>query len=186
MRTYLFDWDNTLLDTSIYKKFYNKLMDHLLTKFSRDQITIIAAEKGVRKHLEGQYDSGELAKALNEEPMYYHLLEQEAKNNNYIIKSRLEKVKQLKHQPCRIGIVTNSYKKTIQLFIRIYNLSNFFDFIFTGEDANTKKIDKIFWEKLIIQQNLTPSQTIVFGDDDEEDYKIPRLVGFNAIKIKRL
>ncbi|MFT4305142.1 MAG: HAD family hydrolase [Candidatus Woesearchaeota archaeon] len=157
---YLFDWDGTLLDPSIYDAIRPKLQTY--SKFSGD--------------------SGIHFNSINQLDVYYDVLKKEASSKDYLIKEMKDLLIKLKKEGNVVGIVTNSYRKTIELYLDVYQLK--VDFIFACDDANATKQDEIFWQKLIKKHNLNPKQCLMMGDDYEMDHLIPKKFGFNTKLVK--
>ncbi len=90
----------------------------------------------------------------------------------------------LKSKKKAIGIVSNSMHRTIQLYLKRYNLSEYVDFIFSLDDAGCRKDNDIYWKKLIKKQKLKPSECLMIGDDELEDGQIPLKFGFKTFLIR--
>lgn len=153
---YLFDWDNTLFDPSIYSVIKPKLLGY--------------------GKCEG--DSGNYFSSIDKLDIYYKVLKKEALSKNYMFIGAKEKLKELKDKGFIIGIVTNSYKKTIELYLEIYNIK--VDFVYGCDDANATKEDDIYWQNLIEKHDLNPKDCLMMGDDYELDYLMPKKFGFNV------
>jgi len=161
--TYLFDWDNTLFSTDIYKETYPSIITAIKQKhnITEKEINIKAELEGLRK--EERWDSGELSKLFDNMEEYYDILKSNV-STNYLIDDIVSKFKSLKEKGFKIGIVTNSFRKTINLYLETYKLQP--DFIFTQDDAGTTKDDPKFWEELIKKEKLNPKECTVMGDSE--------------------
>lgn len=184
MMTYLFDWDNTLMSIEIYKKIYPKFISYITKKYNKTESELYNEVKSkVRLYQNNKMDSGELAKELGEFDYYYKILKEEAQNKNYLFHDTVNTIQGLRDSGHKIGIVTNSFRKTIEVYLETYNLK--VDFIFSSENADCKKSNPLFWKKLIKKYDLDPKECLVEGDDEIEDYGIPLEQGFNTKLISR-
>lgn len=173
---YLFDWDGTLMSTEIYNNIYVKIISYITKKYKLDK----KFKNKIKLNENKKFDTGELCRELKEEKYYYEVLLEELNNQNYLFEETIPTLKFLKNEGHKIGIITNSFRKTIDTIIKHYNLSSYIDFIFSSDVANAKKSDKVFWIKLIKEHNLNPKDCFVEGDNVEEDFNIPISYGFNA------
>jgi len=175
--TYLFDLDGTIINHSIYARIYPKIIEMIkskkkLTFFEINQ----KAQQLELKKSHGRYDSGELCRKLGLTKEYYQILE-----NNIKFSQPNKKIIQLikrRSKKYRIGIVSNSMKRTINLYLNHYHLK--VNFIFSAEDAGCKKDNSNYWRKLIKKHKLKPKECVVIGDHILEDRIIPRKLRFKA------
>jgi putative hydrolase of the HAD superfamily len=183
--TYLFDLDDTLIDTKIYSEIYKDVIHNVKNKLelNDNELNKRAKKLRVTKNKYKQWDTGELCKKLKLLDEYYIILEREVKVQNVLKKDVIDTLNRLKGK--KIGIVSNSMRKTIQLYIKKYNLTKQIDFIFSSDDAKCKKNKLNYWRKLIKKEKLDPRECLVVGDDIEEDVKIPKKFKFNVLYIKR-
>ena len=84
----------------------------------------------------------------------------------------------------KIGIISNSMRRTIELYLSQYRLEEYFVFIFSFEDVGYKKHNSEYWKKLIKKEKLNPKECLVVGDNPIDDEKIPKKLGFNTLLIK--
>ncbi len=182
---YLFDLDNTLIDTKIYTIIYQPILTMIQKKKSLPltQLHHKAALLKIKKNASGNYDTGHLCKSFNLLPEYYHILKQHLKKNPTLKQHVLHLFKSLNQQHKTIGIVSNSMTKTIQLFLKTYNLTKYVTFIYTQENAKLQKSHPFFWKKLSKSHHLKPSQTIIIGDNPKDDFMLPQRLGFHTFLI---
>ena len=177
---FLFDLDDTLIDTKIYSEIYPLIVSKVCSKLSisKEELFSKAASFGLKKNNYGNYDSGELCKKLNLLDSYYFILEKAIKVKDVLHDNVLEVFNTLKKRGSCIGIVSNSMLRTIKLYLDKYNLS--VDFIFSSDYTGCNKDCNEYWKKLIAAENLNPSECIVIGDDYEEDVEVPSSLGFKT------
>ena len=168
--TYLFDLDDTLIDTKIYREIYSEI----ISKIGDVDIDSL----GLKKNKYGNYDSGELCKKLGLLDLYYEVLEKNIKVKNVLHDSVLEVFSALKNNGKKIGIVSNSMLKTIKLYLNKYSLE--VDFIFSSDLTGCNKDSPEYWKKLIAAEKLNPKECLVIGDDYEEDIEVPGKLGFKT------
>ncbi len=181
--TFLFDLDGTLINDSIYIRIYPKIIGMIKTKkkLSFSEINQKAQQLGLKKN-HGRYDSGDLCRKLGLLKEYYQILEcnlrysQPNKRVIHLIRKHSKKK--------RIGIVSNSMKRTINLYLDHYHLK--VNFIFSAEDAGCKKDSLIYWEKLIEQYKINPKESLVLGDHILEDHLVPKKLNFQTKLVSRL
>lgn len=182
--TYLFDLDGTLVDEKIYSQIYSKIVKMIKEKkgLNEEEIDAKGEQWKLTKNKEGRWDTGELCKELGLLNSYYRILEKEiqAKRKSIMHKKIIAVLRDGEKKKKKIGIVSNSFRKTISLYIKALHLDKQIDFVFSSEDAGCKKKEKKFWKKLIEREGLTPEKCLVIGNDEIEDQNIPRLAGFRT------
>ncbi len=177
MTTYLFDLDDTLIDTKIYAEIYPEILK-LIEEKGLD-VDEEANKHGIPKESHGRYDSGDLCRELNLLNEYYEILE----NHIKVIEVLHESVKEVFEEiEGKIGIVSNSMRRTIELYLDKYDLK--VDFVFSQDEADCKKDKEEFWEELIESHNLIPEDCLVIGDNPIDDSVIPKQLGFKTLLIK--
>lgn len=177
---YLFDFDDTLIDTKIYAEMYPEIMQAIQKKYPT--INEIAKKNNVTINKFGRYDSGELAKKLDMLDTYYEILGKHIDTMPVLKKNVIETLKKLKGN--RIGIVSNSMKRTINTYLQKYNIEKYFDFIYSVDDSSCKKNDINYWQGLIKKYKINPNDCIIIGDNEIDDKLIPNKLGFNTFIIK--
>lgn len=180
--TYLFDLDDTIIDSSIYVRMYHKLINELLDSLKiskielQQEITKLKQETGTQR-----IDSYELCKKLNSEDLYYKVLEEHIKHT-YTLKNKEIPIifKKIKDSGKSIGIVTNSQERTAELFLKRFRLRSYVDFIQSG-----KKEAIVFWMTLEKKHDLN-RQTTMLIDDSEHILEIAKNVGYKTLNVKDL
>lgn len=184
--TYLFDLDGTLIDTKVYKKIYPKVLRMIekKRKIGKTDIDDKAKSFGLRKDKEGRFDSGDLCRELGLLDGYYAILEKEVKATPSLKKDVKKVLSELNKRRKKVGIVSNSMRRTINIYIDKYKISDNINFIYSSEDAACRKNHFVFWEKMLRERKLIPNQCIVVGDNKVDDIDMPRKVGFNTLLVK--
>ncbi|MFH1275773.1 MAG: HAD family hydrolase [Candidatus Woesearchaeota archaeon] len=187
IKVYLFDLDGTLIDNNIYSEIYSKIIYMIKDKLglSEEEIDRKAEKSGLDKNKSNRWDSGELCEKLGFLEEYYLILETEInlkkeKSKNILKIEIVNLLKQKKEEGKVVGIVSNSFTKTINLYLKKYELIDKVKFIFSSEDAECKKNEKEFWERLIEKEKLNPKECLVIGDNEIDDQKVPRKLGFST------
>ena len=185
---YLFDLDGTLIDTKIYAEAFPKI--NLRVKEELDLSDAELEQKaigfGLKRNKLGMFDTGDLCKELGLLDIYYEEIETVLSGMNVLHEPVEGVLKCLKEKGARIGVVSNSMKRTIQVHVKAHHLSELVEFIFSSEDAGFRKDNVRFWEKLIEVEKLDPSSCLVVGDDIVEDVEVPSKLGFNVFHLKNV
>lgn len=181
--TFLFDLDNTIIDGRIYAEIYQPILKMVKKMLNLKDVDARAEKLGLKKNKYGRFDTGSLCKELGLLDEYYHILEAHIKIIPSLNKEIIPVLKNLKMTK-KVGIVSNSMQRTIELHLDKYKLKDYFDFIFSFGDAGCKKQDKEGWQKLIKKEKLNPKECLVVGDDPIDDEEIPKQLGFNTLLIK--
>lgn len=184
--TYLFDLDDTIINANIYKEMYPTIIKMIQSKKrkNKDQVELKAKQSGLKRNKHGNFDSGELCKIFKLEKEYYFILKKHIKVSELINNSISKILKKLKNNGKMIGITSNSWNKTIGLYLKKHRLGSYVDFVFCSEHAKCKKNILIFWKKLIKRHNLNPKKCLVIGDNEFEDCEIVKKLGFKSLLIK--
>lgn len=182
IETYLFDLDDTIIDSSIYVRMYHKLIDELLNNLKiskielQKEITRLKNETGKQR-----IDSFELCQKLNSEDIYYNVLGTHIKHTYTLKNKEIPNIfKKIKDSGKRIGIVTNSQEKTAELFLKRFRLRSYIDFIQSG-----KKDALFFWLNLEKKYDLQRENTMLI-DDSEDVLEIAKRVGYKVLNVKDL
>lgn len=180
--TYLFDFDDTLINTTIYANIYEPilLMIRKKLKLTRGEIDEKANEWGFKKNRFGRWDTGDLCRELGLVEDYYQILGKHIDVIPVLHDTVIELFKNIKSDKKRIGIVSNSMQRTIQLYLQKYDLLKYIDFVFSQDDAGYRKNDDQFWKKLILKEKLIVKECLVIGDNPVEDVEIPKRLGFKT------
>lgn len=185
--TYLFDLDDTLIDTKIYAEIYSPILFLIKKRLNITalELDLKAKKLGLKKNKYGRWDTGDLCRGLGLLKMYYTVLGKQI-NILWPLHDKVADIfKEIKKRKKKIGIVSNSMRKTILVYLTKYSLSKQVDFIFSQDDAGCLKNDITYWTKLIARKKLVPSKCLMIGDDPLEDILIPHKLGFNTLKINK-
>jgi HAD superfamily hydrolase (TIGR01549 family) len=184
--TFLFDLDDTLIDSKIYKEIYPVIVEKVCfdLKINQEELFSKAESFGLKKNKYGNFDSGDLCRKLNLLELYYSVLEEAIKVKEMLHDNVLEVFSSLKEKGKTIGIVSNSMLKTIKLYLNKYEIKP--DFIFSSDYTGCLKDCNEYWKKLITAEQLTPSECLVIGDDYNEDVTIPSSLGFKTFYLDKV
>lgn len=184
--TYLFDFDDTLINTTIYAKIYEPILSMIKKKLklTREEIDEKAEELGFKKNKFGRWDSGDLCREMGLVKEYYDILGKRIDVTPVLHDTVIELFKKVRSEKKRIGIVSNSMRRTIQLYLQKYDLLKYIEFVFSQDDAGCRKNDERFWKKLVSKEKLIVEECLVIGDDPVEDVEVPKKLGFKTRLIK--
>lgn len=186
VNTYLFNL-HTLVGTKVYADIYDQFVSYLKKKFKWSDKELDAKAKELKlKKTNGRYDSGELSREFGTLDFYYKILQQNIQFDEFVHNKVSEVLMYLKNNGMKIGVISNSMIKTIQLYIRTYRWVGFIDFTFSAEEADAKKNEDAFWKKLIEDEKLNPKECLVVGDDPVQDVRMPKRCGFRTMSVKKL
>ena len=132
IKTYLFDFDDTIISTKIYAEIYQPLLKMIKTKFkwSDTQLNRKAKELGLKKNKFGRWDTGDLCRELNLLEEYYDVLEEQIQVMPVLYKQVINTFKKLQKQEKTIAIISNSMLRTIKAYLNKYQLNQYVDFIY--------------------------------------------------------
>lgn len=186
--TYLFDLDDTLINSKIYIEIYTPILEMIKEKLNLndEELAQKAKKLGLNKSKKlNQWDTGDLCRELDLLDEYYQILEEKIKVISVLQDNVKELLTKLKDDGKIIGITSNSMARTIKLYLDKYELTKLVDFVFSLDDAgfSMKKEDN-YWETLIKRHNLKPGQCLVIGDDPIDDVKMPKRFGFHTFLIR--
>ncbi len=184
-QTYLFDLDGTLIDTTIYERCYQPILQMIMRrrKISLQEMDKRAKAIGLTKNEFGRWDTGDLCRAFDLLNEYYSLLKREVNKRSLLQMKVVQQLKAAHKQKHRVGIVSNSMRKTIVLYLSTYNLKKYVHFVYSREDANCRKNSLLFWKRLVKDYHLNPNQCTVIGNNPVDDGIIPRKLGFKTILV---
>ena len=183
IKTFLFDLDDTIVDTKIYDQLYEPVLSLVKNKFglSDEALDQKVASLGLIKNKFGRWDTGDLCCELGLLDEYYRILEKNIEVVPVLKKDVLYFFKKARKKNKRIGIVSNSMRRTIEAFLNKYKLNEYIDFVYSFDDAKCKKSDLNYWKKLVKKHNLSPEDCVIIGDNVQQDSVIPFKVGLKAI-----
>ena len=182
---YLFDLDDTLISTKVYAEIYQPILDMVKDKLNLTdtQLNDKAVEVGLDKNKFDRWDTGDLCRELNLLEDYYIVLEDHIKVIHGLHDLVIDIFKKLRKDGKKIGVVSNSMRRTIKAHLNKYELTEYVDFIFSRDDCNCKKRDDKYWQTLIEKESLDPKECIMIGDDPVQDIEIPSKFGFQTMLV---
>ncbi len=180
--TYLFDLDDTIIDTSVYARMYHELITEIVVNLNiseidlQKEITKLKQETGKEK-----VDTYDLCEKLNCTEVYYKVLEKYVKHT-YTLKTPAVPMifKKIKANKKQIGIISASQERTIQLFLDRFNLAEYVDYIESGN-----KTTVLFWIQLEKKIMLDKNTTLVI-DDSDEILQVAEHAGYQVLNVKNI
>ena len=180
--TYLFDLDDTIIDTSVYARMYHELITEIVVNLNiseidlQKEITKLKQETGKEK-----VDTYDLCEKLNCTEVYYKVLEKYVKHT-YTLKTPAVPMifKKIKANKKQIGIISASQERTIQLFLDRFNLAQYVDYIESGN-----KTTVLFWIQLEKKIMLDKNTTLVI-DDSDEILQVAEHAGYKVLNVKNI
>tara|TARA_B100001093_G_scaffold471337_1_gene493520 strand:- start:6301 stop:6927 length:627 start_codon:yes stop_codon:yes gene_type:complete len=91
----------------------------------------------------------------------------------------------LKHNGYKIGLASNSIKKTIEIMMRKANLMSFFDVTLSNQDVEKAKPDPEIYIKTMSLMNLSPCECLIL-EDNENGIKAAVDSGGHVLKISSI
>jgi len=184
---YLFDLDGTLIDTRIYAVIYLEILEMVKKRLnlSDEELEAKAKGLGLKKNKFKRWDSGDLCREFDLLDEYYTLLEKKIRVTSVLHNQVKDIFNKIKQQKRKIGIVSNSMKRTIMAYLKRYALSEQVDFIFSYDDAGCRKNQLNYWKKLIGKEHLNPEECLMIGDDLLEDVERPKKLGFQTFHLDK-
>lgn len=179
--TFLFDLDGTLVNPQVYVALYEPILSALRSRL-QGAVEEEAKRVGLSRRA-GRWDTGDLCRELGCLELYYTLLELRLKQESAVYPEARELIHCLSAHHMRIGVASNSMRRTITAHLRSSDLIEHVHFTFSAEDAGVRKLEEAFWETLVKTQTVNPSTTIMVGDDDLEDIVVPGRLGIFGYKI---
>src|SRR3989344_5094637 len=124
IKVYLFDFDDTIISTKIYAEIYQPLLKMIKSKLklTDSQLRKKAVALGLTKNKFGRWDTGDLCRELGLLAEYYEELEKMIEMVPVLRDSVLDVFSKLREKKKKIGVVSNSMRRTIELYLQKYNL----------------------------------------------------------------
>ena len=175
---YIFDLDDTIIDSSIYKKMYSTVIKELMQSLGMTEIEIQQSINKVKEEF-GKPDTFELAKRLNATEVYYKVLERYLRHTYSLKTKEIPKLfKKIKDAKKRIGIASRSQERTIEMFLTRFSLMEYVDFIQSGNKESVS-----FWLSLEKKHNLDKEKTMLI-DDSQPVLDTAKHVGFLTLNVR--
>jgi len=180
MKTYLFDFDGTLVDSMpSYANMMKRILDENNISYGEDLIKIITPlgfmgtakyfmeELGVKMTIE------ELAQKMGEGAIYDYTYNIPAKNN-------VEKVlKELKQKGASLNVLTASPHITLDPCLKRLGLYDLFDNVWSCDDFNTTKADPDIYVKAASRMGVSVDK-VLFLDDNLNADKTAKKAGMKV------
>ena len=177
--TYLFDLDDTIIDSSIYRRIYSDVINAILSNVLVDKIKLQKTIDRVKKPDSDKVDTYELCNELNCIDLYYKILEKQIKHTYNIKNKSIPTIfRKIHAKDKRLGIVTQAQERTAKLFLKRFSLFEYVNFIYSG-----KKDTVGFWIQLSKRFDIVPDNSMVI-DDCDDILDIAKHVGYKTLNVK--
>lgn len=159
---------------------YNEVISNLISHLKITEIELQEVISKLKQET-GKLDTYDLCKKLNSTELYYKLLEKYIKHTYSLKTKNIPKLfRKVKDNKKKIGIVSNSQERTINLFLKRFNLLEYVDFTESG-----KKDTILFWISLEKKHNIKKEHTMVI-DDSDNILKIAEQCGYKVLNVKEI
>lgn len=179
---YLFDLDDTIIDSAIYSRLYPEIIDSILSTVLVSKIKLQETISKIKNESgKDKVDTYELCKELDCVDLYYDILEKHIRHTYTLKNKSIPTIfRKIKAKNKRLGIVTQSKEKTAKLFLKRFRLDEHVSFIASG-----KKETIGFWIQLEKKYDLNKEHTMVV-DDRADILEIASNVGFKTLNVKNI
>ena len=180
--TYIFDLDDTIIDSTLYARMYNELINELLSTLKISEIELQKVISRLKEESgKTRIDTYELCKKLDSTEIYYTVLEKYVRHTFVLKTKSIPTVfRKIKKAGKKLGIVSGSQERTIEIILKRFSLLDYVDFIMSG-----KKDTVLFWITLEKKHNLKKEDTLVI-DDSDKVLEVAGHAGFNVLNVKNL
>ncbi len=96
----------------------------------------------------------------------------------------IEMLSALKEAGANVYLLSNAQSCFTMPELKYLGLTDYLDRIYLSSDAQVKKPDPLFYQKLIQEQQLDPAETIMTGNEYLCDIRGAQQVGFDTLYIK--
>ena len=189
-RVISFDMDGTLTDLSFVDSVWLQGIPNLFAK--ENQISLEEAQKRVKS----EYD-----RVGNEKLEWYDLNYWLDKfsidaSPQHVLSSFREKIRVFEEVPAvlenfknrgyRLIVITNARREFVDIEMQQAGIQGFFERIFSSpSDFHLIKNATRVYEEVCIACEISPSEMIHVGDDQDFDFEVPRKLGINAYLLDR-
>lgn len=175
----IFDWGGVCTYGHLLKSFCKKLALEL----NRDENEI---EQEFRK-IDYPYETGKISPdqfwQSFKEALDTDMAEDKMKElflNNYELNNDVLNLVKLLREKYQIILLTNNYEDLFGHIKNLYNLSEYFDFMYSSSEIRSKKPEPDIYHYLLKKHDLKP-QECVFIDDKEKNVTAAKELGFYGI-----
>ncbi len=180
MKTYLFDFDGTLVDSMpAYVSLMTRILDENNISYGKDLIKIITP-LGFMKTAE--YFSKELGLTMPIEELMHKMAKWALDEYTYRIpaKNNVEKVlKELKSKGASLNVLTASPHLTLDPCLKRLGLYDLFDNVWSCDDFSTTKADPQIYH-MVSEKLGKPIEDIMFFDDNYNADKTAKDAGMKV------
>ncbi|MCK4635796.1 MAG: HAD-IA family hydrolase [Candidatus Moranbacteria bacterium] len=176
-KTIIFDFDGTIADTlDVVVNIYNKLAPKYFCKtLKREDVEILRNKKSQEFMKDYGISKFKLPFLVLHIRKY---LNGEMKNVKPI-DGIIETLKELKNLGYNLGIMTSNSKKNVENFLKINNLDDIFDFVYSSKNLFGK--DKVI--KKIINKYFFEKDLIIYVGDEVRDVEMSKKLGISVLAV---
>jgi len=161
---------------------YNELLKELVLKLKISEIELQEIISKVKEETgKTRVDTYDLCKKMNATELYYTVLERYARHT-YTLKTKEipEIFRKIKGAHKKIGVVSNSQERTIELFLKRFSLFSYVDFISSGDKKTI-----LFWVTLERKFGIKKEDALVI-DDSDEILDVAKHSGYKTLNVKNI
>ena len=158
MKAILFDLDGVLIDSF---DFLWITFNETLEKFGKRRVS----KREYKKKFWGHDLKSNFGKfGLGEDAIKYRKAQYKSHIKEIRVFPEARKILESLSKKIKLGLITNSRSDVVHKILEYFNLKNYFDVIFTGDDVDKEKPDPEMIIKACKSLGLDPSEVIVVGD----------------------
>lgn len=183
-------WDTLAIKENPFFHFLDNIKEEFSINLSKEEISKIYRDTMQVKYWESEADAfSELAKSLKISPTKDNIVKLIAIRNKsdsgiLLFDFVIPLLKKLKKNGYKIAIVSNMSMFTFEYIKKKTNILKYIDYqVFSFQVGYSKPNPQIFLE-LQRRADVYNNEILMVGDDFENDFKAPKLLGINAILFK--
>lgn len=165
----LFDLDGVLADATEwhYRAFNNALLESQIEAIPHDTHLKYFNGLPTRTKIQLLRDQGTEISSETEDRIYNSKQEQTFKCIEEFCKpqeDKIELIKKLKSLGLKVGVCTNSIRKTLDLILELSGLSGYFDITLSNQDVSQPKPSPEIYNTAMARLGITPKETLIVED----------------------
>jgi pyrophosphatase PpaX len=174
LKAVLFDLDGVILDSfeAWYSVFNHVRKDLKLKEISREEFRKKVWGGSVQSDAKNYYNNSD-AKSIEDR---YRQLISEYVHKTELLPDTKKVLDYIKKKNIKIGLVTNTFRETVQEILKFHNIDMYFDAVVTSDDVEKSKPYPDPVIKICEKLNVFPQESILVGDT-KNDYKAGKAAG---------